>query len=276
MLLSAILTVWSSRGIEVTNDVGKITIKENFSKSAVTYDDHAAVQRKCAEKLMDLIDLDYFQHVLEIGCGTGVYTELLRDKFPDTDITAIDISEDMVAIAGKKMHGRNINFQISDAERLDMGRKFDIITSNASFHWLSGLDRAFASFSEHIFPGGMICFSMYGPETFREFKEVLGTHFGPRQWLSSSRFAGKAEIESALGRYFTKCEIYEENFKVDFFSIWDFLQNIKKSGSRGEGLGKGAFLGKYTLRDMERTYMEKFGGIIATHNVYFCKAEAPI
>lgn len=258
----------------MTPDVDKIVIKDNFSKSAVTYDDHTAVQRKCAEKLIDLLDLDYFSSILEIGCGTGGYTELLTRKFPDASISSMDMSEEMVNFAQKKISNERVSFHVSDAESLDIGRVFDLITSNASFQWFSGLDNAFSCFSKHLAPGGMLCFSMYGPGTFSEFKEVLGAHLGPRQWLSSSRFASRPELELALGRYFSKFEIFEKNFKVDFFSIWDFLQNIKKSGSRGEGLGKGTYLGKYALRDMERTYMEKFGGIVATHNVYFCKAEA--
>ena len=260
----------------MTPEINKHMIKGNFSKSAFTYDDHAAIQKKCAEKLIDLIDLDYFNSILEIGCGTGVYTTLLNERYPDADITAIDISGEMVERARKKIGKKKVSFQVSDAESLSLGQKFDIITSNASFHWFSGIERAFSCFSEHLNPGGRICFSMYGPDTFREFKEVLGIHFGPRQWLSSSRFAPKDEVEEAIGRYFTKCEISEENFSVDFFSIWDFLQNIKKSGSQGEGLGKATFLGKYALRDIERTYMEKFGGIIVTHNVYFCTAEASV
>jgi malonyl-CoA O-methyltransferase len=258
----------------VTPEVDKLAIKNNFSKSAVTYDDHAAVQKKCAEKLVDFLDLDYFNKILEIGCGTGVYTSKLKERYPEVDITAIDISTDMVEMARRKIPSSNISFYVSDAEGLKMGQKFDLITSNASLQWFSALDRSFSRFSEHLSPGGVICFSIYGPETFKEFKEVLGAHFGHRKWLSSSRFFSKGEVEDALGRYFTKCEIYEENFNVDFFSIWDFLQNIKKSGTRGEGLEKGMFLGKYALREMERTYMEKFGGIIATHNVFFCKAEA--
>lgn len=259
----------------MTPDVDKTVIRKNFSRSAVTYDDHAAVQKKCAEKLIGLIDLDYFSDILEIGCGTGVYTALLKEKYPDIEMTAVDISPEMVDLARQKVSGDNLTFLVSDAEDLNTDKKFDLITSNASFQWFSGIDKAMSCFLEHLAPGGTISFSMYGPETFRELKEVLGTHFGPRQWLSSSRFIGKAEVKASLERYFLNPEIYEENFSVDFFSIWDFLQNIKKSGSRGEGLGKGAFLGKYAIREIERTYMEKFGGIIATHNVYFCKAEAP-
>ncbi len=259
----------------MTPELNKLIIEGNFSKNAVTYDDHASVQKKCAEKLIELIDLDYFPGILEIGCGTGIYTSLLMERYPEAAITAVDISGEMIETARKKISGKNVDLFVADAERLDMGKKFNLITSNASFQWFSGIDRAFDTFSKHLLPGGVLCFSIYGPQTFKEFKEVLGTHFGPRQWLSSSYFAAMPEIEDALGRYFSRWQISEENFSVDFFSIWDFLQNIKKSGARGEGLGRDAFLGKYVLREMEKTYMEKFGGITATHNVYFCRAEAP-
>jgi malonyl-CoA O-methyltransferase len=256
----------------MTPNVDKKMISGNFSKSAVTYEDHAAVQKKCAEKLIDLIDLDYFPRILEIGCGTGVYTRLLAERYPDAEITAIDISEQMIKTAKEKTKSETVRFEVSDGENFGQEKKFDLITSNASFQWFENLDTAFLSFSENLSTEGVLCFSMYGPETFREFKEVLGAHRGQRQWLTSSRFAEKEEIRGFLNRYFKRFELWEESYNVDFFSIWDFLQNIKKSGARGEGL-KGAFLGKYAIREMEKTYIEKFGAVTATHHVYFCRGQ---
>ena len=37
--------------------------------------------------------------ILEIACGTGVVTRRLRDALPDADLTATDLSDDMVAAA---------------------------------------------------------------------------------------------------------------------------------------------------------------------------------
>lgn len=252
--------------------INKHILKGNFSKSAVTYDDHAEVQKRCAEKLMDIIDLDYFPRILEIGCGTGVFTALLKDRYPDAEITALDISPHMVDVARKKLADKKVHFEVSDGEGIVKDKKFDLITSNASFQWFENLDTAFSAFASHLSKEGLLCFSMYGPETFREFKEVLGLHLGPRQWLTSSRFVEKDQVGDLLNKYFNKFELYEENYSVDFFSIWDFLQNIKKSGSRGDGL-RGAFLGKYTIKEMERTYIEKFGAVTATHHVYFCRGQ---
>jgi malonyl-CoA O-methyltransferase len=252
----------------------KKIITGNFSRNAASYDDHAAVQKSCAEKLIGLAGKRGVTRILEIGCGTGNYTRILRDAYARADITAIDIAEDMVNLARGKFPEGDVHFKVADGEQTVFNGRFDLITSNASFQWFEDLEKAIAIFSRVLVDGGMLCFSMYGPETFREFKEVLGAHFRRRSVdLSSSGFASRSRMENILKKHFKKFEISEECFNVAFFSLWDFLRNVKCSGTRGEGLGGKIFLGKYAIKEMEKTYVEKFGGIFATHHVYFCRAQ---
>ncbi|MEA3488997.1 MAG: methyltransferase domain-containing protein [Candidatus Omnitrophota bacterium] len=251
----------------------KNIISGNFSRSAASYDDHASVQGKCAEKLISLIRGRDFTNILEVGCGTGMYTTLLRDEYSKAEITAVDISGDMVRVAREKFPGDDIRFEIADGETIKFDRKFDLITSNASIQWFEDLDMTLRLFRDSLAGSGVLCFSMYGPETFQELKAVLGFFFGARRWLSSSRFVLCNEVENIVRKYFRRSEIAEERFNADFVSIWDLLKDIKHSGTRGEGLGDDIFLGKYTVLEMERKYIEKFGRITATHHVYFCRAE---
>ena len=251
----------------------KKTVNNNFSRSAVSYDDHAAVQKRCAEKLIGLIGEGIYSRILEIGCGTGAYTQLLRARYGDAEITAVDISGEMVKVARKKLPDKNINFVVADGERITADGKLDMITSNASFQWFDDIEGTLELFMRILSGDGVLCFSMYGPETFKEFREVLGRHFGSRRSaLSSGRFPSREEMESILEKYFSRFELVEERFTMEFLSLWDFLRDIKKSGTRGEGLGDGLFLGKYMIKELEKTYIEKFGGIAVTHHVYFCKA----
>jgi malonyl-CoA O-methyltransferase len=253
--------------------MAKRTIKRNFSKNALTYDDHAAVQRKCADVLLDLVKGGKFKRILEVGCGTGTYTQLLSDEYRAAKITAVDISKEMINMAEKKIMGKNVDFVVDDGEYLPInGTKLDLITSNAVFQWFEDLRSTLKTFSEALGKKGMLCFSMYGPETFKEFEEVLGIHFGERRRLSSSRFASKTELEKVLKEHFGKFKLWEEFYTVDFVSLWGFMQAIKQSGARGYGLGDGIFLGKQIIKELEKTYIEKFKGVIATHHVYFCKA----
>jgi len=164
----------------------KNIVNGNFSRNAESYDDYAAVQRKCAEKLIGLIGEKPFSSILEIGCGTGIYTRLLHDRYGDAEITAVDISEKMVEIAREKLTGKNISFMIADGEQITPDGKLDLITSNASFQWFENIEETLELFTGALADGGMLCFSMYGPETFKEFREVLGVHFGRHRGLSSA------------------------------------------------------------------------------------------
>ena len=251
----------------------KNIISGNFSKSASSYDDHAEVQKECAKKLLGLIRKKHFPRILEIGCGTGVYTHMLREKYDNAEITAVDISDEMIKIAREKIPRKGIDFIAADGEQVEVDGKFDLITSNASFQWFENLGTAFRLFRSSLAEGGTLCFSMYGPETFKELEEVFKHHFGSHQWLSSTKFTSREETEGRLKKHFNDFQVKEEHYTVDFISFWDFLRNIKHTGTRGEGIGRGIFLGKYMMRELERTYIDKFGGIKATHHVYFCKAK---
>jgi hypothetical protein len=75
-----------------------------------------------------------------------------------------------------------------------------------------------------------------------------------------------------LRSHFDDVEFREEFFSISFYDLMDLLKDIKHSGTRGEGLGGSVFLGKYAVSEMEKTYIRRFGRVIATHHVYFCRA----
>jgi SAM-dependent methyltransferase len=55
-------------------------------------------------KIVDnLVDQSPPQHVLEIGCGTGLIIEELAKRQPETQITGIDLTPEMIDIAQKRL-----------------------------------------------------------------------------------------------------------------------------------------------------------------------------
>ncbi|MBD3379072.1 MAG: malonyl-ACP O-methyltransferase BioC [Candidatus Omnitrophica bacterium] len=252
--------------------VNKSVINNNFSKSAFSYDDHSHMQKRCAGKLIDMLGRKECSRILEIGCGTGVYTRLLNDRYPKAHITATDISELMVGVARKRFHDKRVKFLTADGDLMVPVAGHDLITSNASFQWFDDLRGAFERYAAAMASEGVFCFSMYGPGTFKELKEIVRLCFGPESTLSSDRFIDLEDLRDMLGGVFRAFDLKEEFFTVEFPSLMDLLVDIKHSGARGEGIGKDHFLGKNMIRDMERTYLRKYGKITATHHVYFCKA----
>lgn len=252
--------------------VDKSIINNNFSKSAFSYDNHSHVQKRCAEKLIDILGSKECSRILEVGCGTGVYTRLLCDRYPEAHIMATDISELMLGVARKRLHGKRVKFLTADGDLLAPTDKHELITSNASFQWFDDLRGSFERYASSMSSEGMFCFSMYGPKTFIELKEIVRSYFGPKSTLSSDRFITLTDLKDILGSIFYAFELKEDYFTVEFPSLMELLIDIKRSGARGEGIGKNYFLGKNMIHDMERTYLKRFGKITATHHVYFCKA----
>lgn len=70
--------------------------------------------------------------LLEIACGTGLWTEPLAAR-ADT-VTAVDLAPEAVAIARERVRSQNVMFEIADAFSLTTAARFDVIFFAA---WLS-------------------------------------------------------------------------------------------------------------------------------------------
>jgi ubiquinone/menaquinone biosynthesis C-methylase UbiE len=79
--------------------------------------------------------IDGSARVLELGCGTGEFTRRLADT--GAEITGIDISPDLLALAEKKLSGiRNVRLEIADMEKLENFPEnyFTAIVGNSVLH----------------------------------------------------------------------------------------------------------------------------------------------
>jgi ubiquinone/menaquinone biosynthesis C-methylase UbiE len=70
--------------------------------------------------------------VLEIACGTGLWTEALAG-WADT-VTAVDAAPEMVTIARDRVPSANVSFEVADVFSWHPGARFDVIFFSA---WLS-------------------------------------------------------------------------------------------------------------------------------------------
>jgi len=69
--------------------------------------------------------------VLDLACGTGILTKQIADKIPQSTIIGLDITENYIEKAKEKLKWyQNISFVNQDAEKLNLGRKFDCITAS--------------------------------------------------------------------------------------------------------------------------------------------------
>lgn len=101
-------------------------------------DENVLIPRPETEELLE-IALDKIKNpkakILDIGTGSGIIPIILKKKFPEAEISAIDISEKALEMAKKnaEFHQTEINFIQSDYLNEALTEKYDIIISNPPY-----------------------------------------------------------------------------------------------------------------------------------------------
>ena len=86
-------------------------------------------EKKEIKELRSLIDLRN-KEILEIGCGDGRITAMLKRK--DNNILAIEPDKEQLKLARKKVSG--VKFQVGTMSNLKTKKKFDLVIFSMSFH----------------------------------------------------------------------------------------------------------------------------------------------
>jgi malonyl-CoA O-methyltransferase len=196
---------------------------------------------------------------------------MLLDSFPNATVKAVDISDAMVRVAREQTGSQRASFLCADAEAFIAG-KYDLITSNATFHWFRDLACTTENLYKMLDSGGILTFSYFGPNTYRELQESLDLITGSSV-IACTSFLTAKEIRDLLGSTFRVSAVEEREYQENFDSLRDLLDNIKLTGTRGVGSGSGVVWTRKLLESLEDTYLWHFGAIRATYQVYMCRAE---
>ena len=153
----------------------KELIQTRFSKTLDSYNEHARIQKKMAERLISFSDKNLYENILELGCGTGFLTKLAIDKLKFQIYTAIDIVKDCEQYINKI--SPKIEFIPTDIESFISkdNKKYDLILSNAAFQWVEDFEGLINSLLSKLNPNGLLLFSTFGKENFREIYHISQT-----------------------------------------------------------------------------------------------------
>jgi SAM-dependent methyltransferase len=108
-------------------------------------------------------------HALELGCGTGLFTEFFAAT--GARITAIDLSDDLLAFArARSLDPSRVQFQLGRFEDLRGAEPFDAVVGSSVLHHLD-LHDAIENAIRLLKPGGRFSFAepnMLNPQVFLE------------------------------------------------------------------------------------------------------------
>lgn len=114
------------------------------------------------ERTLPAIDLAKRIHttkpnfILDVGCGPGNSSKVLKDAFPNAQITGIDYSKDMINTAQTTYS--DIHFEQWDANAFadTCKQSFDIIFSNACLQWIPDHLTTIKKLSKLLNPDGIM------------------------------------------------------------------------------------------------------------------------
>jgi malonyl-CoA O-methyltransferase len=239
-------------------------IVESFSKYAKTYDRTAFLQKNMAERLAALIPEVKYDSILEIGCGTGLFTKHLLTLSPKKLILN-DISSAMIDCLVTQFElPSSANLFIGDAEKLDFP-KTNLVAANAVFQWLNCPETTLKKFFDIQPTDGCIIFSVFGPKTLFELREIASIN-------SASKLISLSGWKKALtnaGYKIAKAE--NEIRKVFFPSAGELIKNLQQTGASPFSQLKAGSLRKL-LRDYDSTFSTS-QGIYSTWELCFLSAQ---
>jgi malonyl-CoA O-methyltransferase len=254
----------------------KQVIQAKFSRAADSYDSYAKVQADVARRLAAMLpstgEKTGCNTILEIGCGTGNFSALLADRFPEAKIVALDFSPEMIAIARRKRKTAAIEFVCAEGEQFlaeAPAGSFDLVTSNGSLQWFSNIERTLADISRTLSPNGAFICSIFGPESLHELGQGLKAIQAVPKSLAAQKFPGPKRLQRGLDLYFREGKVRGELIEKDYRSAHDLLLHIKKTGTSGWQPDLQKPLTPARVSRLDAWFEKTYGSCKVTYQVFF-------
>ena len=214
-------------------------IRRNFARRADSYDRHACIQRLMAQGLMARLEdcLARSQRILEIGCGTGYLTQLLRQANGAARLVALDLDATLVETARRRLGPEaGVAWLVADGEAPIRG-KYDLIIANATFQWFTPPGETLAAYYQSLAPGGVLAFSTLGPRTFHELAGALAQAARSLELpaappIPAQGFANRETWANRLYRAgFPPARLTREMLTTTCPSVPEFLKALQATGA---------------------------------------------
>ncbi|WP_067435569.1 trans-aconitate 2-methyltransferase [Nocardioides jensenii] len=128
--------------------------------------------------LVQRIDADSPRRVVDLGCGPGNLTALLKARWPDADVAGLDSSAEMIDRARHDVPG--IDFEVQDLrEWTPGGRAVDVLVSNATLQWVPDHLDLLPGLVDAVIPGGWLAFQV--PGNFDEPSHTIRTEIAAQE-----------------------------------------------------------------------------------------------
>lgn len=165
-------------------------------------------------------------NILELGCGSGTFWTVNRDKLPpDINVTITDISEGMIRDAKRNITNSGLaqyNFSYNTTDCCNIpypDNSFDIVIANHVLFYCNPVTKAVNEIHRVLKPGGRLICSTYSSRHMQEINQLV-SDFDSRIVLSADRLYTIFGLDNGcqlLNNDFKQIEkkIYKDSLIVD-------------------------------------------------------------
>jgi trans-aconitate 2-methyltransferase len=161
---------------------GRLTERPAMTWSAAQYVKFEQERTRPVRDLVQRIPLAEIATAVDIGCGPGNSTEVLRERYPGARIIGLDSSPDMIKAARERLP--DIAFEAADIREWLPKAPLDVILANAVLQWIPDHEALFPALMAQLGPGGALAVQM--PDNLDE-----PSHRLMREVASDGRWAAK-------------------------------------------------------------------------------------
>lgn len=233
--------------------LNKDKIAHCFRQAMASYDCHATVQRQVSDRLLALagqVPSISYERVLEIGCCTGMLTQMLCRQQRVGTLFLNDLVPDFAApvmarIPGDRMP--HLEPLFGDIETIQLPDRLTLAISSATFQWLADLPGFLQRLARVLGEDGFLAFSIFGPGTLSEFTELTGVGLDYRS---------PEQIVGLLERDFVLEQMVNDRDRLWLPTPRDVLRHLRVTGVGGVRDYRWT---KSLLRVFEQEYQTRFG-----------------
>jgi trans-aconitate 2-methyltransferase len=122
------------------------------------------------------IPLNAPQEIIDLGCGPGNSTRVLRNRWPNAHITGLDSSLAMLERA--RQNSTDIEWRVGDIQTWSEYDRFDLIFANPSLHWIADHETLMPRLIAALKPAGILAFqvpALYDQPAAQAVNELANT-----------------------------------------------------------------------------------------------------
>lgn len=235
----------------------KHEIQRAFNRAATQYDNVAKIQYEIGSQLLSR--LDYIKitpnTILDLGCGSGKLTQLIKKRYPKARIFGVDAAFNML-LESKKKQGFFKTWSLCQADMHNLPfatNTFDLVIANQTIHWAHSIPKVLAEIHRIMAPNACLMFSTLGPDTFSELQQA---------WQAADRYPHTNPFHDLhdIGDHLLACHFASPVVDTDYItmhygSLKSLLQSLKAQGVRNINPQRNAGLtGKQAFNTFQNAY----------------------